>query len=345
MPTRPDGAEAEADGADRRRHPRIQLESAGPGAIAAGFRDAERRQGDRRQGDRRQGERRGAGGMRDNVGWTVAADRDGRFGGRSRLRIKKSRLFVLGFAVIAGGIAAYLANQIGRPPAPPVTAAAPVATTRILVASQEIAVGQRLAPGALTWAAWPEKELQSDYVTAAAAPDAMTDLSGLVARIGFLPGDPIRKGKLAKGSGGFLANTLPSGMRAVSVVVSAESASGGFIGPNDRVDVVLTRTAATGGTALRSETIVRDVQVLAIDSNVGKPGTAAKPQDAPFTGNAIATLALGAADADLMISASALGKLSLLLRSGIDSTHAAATAAGGDSANQAIRLSSPFWTQ
>jgi len=333
---------AGSDGAERRRHPRIQLEGDGPGAIAAGFRDAERRQGERRQGERRQADRRQPGNLRDNVGWTVAAERSG--SGRPRLRVRKSRIFVLGFAMIAGGIAAYLASQIGRPQAPVATAAVPAVTTKILVASQEIAVGQHLSPSSLTWAAWPEKSLQPDYVTAAAAPDAMTDMSGLVARIGFLPGDPIRKEKLAKGSGGYLSNALPDGMRGVSVAVDAESASGGFVTPNDHVDVVLTRSTTTGGPVPRSETIVHNVLVLAINGDAGKPATASRPQDASFTGHAIATLALTPADADLVISASALGKLSLLLRSGVDSPRADA-AATHDSANQAIRLTSPFWTK
>ncbi len=337
----PEAAEAPSGGIERRRHPRIRVEEVGAEALAVGFREAERR-----QSERRQGERRGSGGLRDNVGWTVAADRGSRVSGRRNFRIKKSRLFVLGFAVIAGGIAAYMASQIGRPQVPVAPAAASTATTRILVASQEIAVGQRLSPGSLTWAAWPAKALQSDYVTATATPDAMADMSGLVARIGFLPGDPIRKAKLAKGSGGFLSNTLDSGMRGVSVAVSAESASGGFVSPNDRVDVVLTRTTAASGvgtTVPRSETVLRNVLVLAINSEAAKPGAAGDPRDAPFAGHAIATLALDPADADLVVSAASIGKLSLLLRSGIDASHPDTTAKARDSADQAIRLSSPFW--
>ncbi len=275
----------------------------------------------------------------------MAADRANRSGSRPSFRFKKSRIFVLGFAMIAGGIAAYLTTQIGRPEVPVATAAVPTATTRILVASQAIIVGQRLSSASLTWQAWPEQALLSDYVTAAATPDAMTDMSGLVARVGFLPGDPIRKEKLAKGSGGFLSNTLGGGMRGVSVAVTAELASGGFVSPNDRVDVMLTRTPPTSGVGSaipHSETILRNVLVLAIGANAGKPG-ASESKDDPFTGHTIATLALGPADADLVVSASAIGKLSLLLRSGIDSPVSNAAAKTNDSVNQAIRLSSPFW--
>jgi pilus assembly protein CpaB len=306
--------------------------------VATALRSAERKPN---------GERRAAGGLRDNVGWTVARDRGRRAGDRLQFRFKKSRIFVLGIAIVAGGIAAYLALQIGRPAAPPVIAAAPTATTQVLVASQEITVGQRLSPASLVWQAWPEQAVQSDYVTAAATPAAMTDMSGLVARVGFLPGDPIRREKLIEGSGGFLSATLDSGVRGVSVVVIAEAAAGGFISPNDHVDVVLTRTSAArgvGDVVPRSETILHDVQVLAINAQAGEPGTAER-RSGPFAGQAIATLALGPADADLVASAAAIGKLSLLLRSGVDSSPAGATAQARDSVNQAIRLSSPFWLQ
>jgi pilus assembly protein CpaB len=177
----------------------------------------------------------------------------------------------------------------------------------------------------------------------------MNDISDFVARSEFLPGDPIRRDKLAEGDGSFLSATLGKGMRGVSVVVSAESASGGFISPNDHVDVVLTRTSPTAGVAgsvPRSETILRNVLVLAINSKAGDPDASGTPSRGnTFAGQAIATLALGPTDADLVVSASAMGKLSLLLRSAVDSADAGKGAEAQDSANQAIRMTSPFWLQ
>ena len=56
-------------------------------------------------------------------------------------------------------------------------------------------------------------------------------------------GEPIREAKLirANGAAGFMAAILPSGMRAVSTEISPETGAGGFILPNDRVDVILSR--------------------------------------------------------------------------------------------------------
>ena len=77
---------------------------------------------------------------------------------------------------------------------------------------------------------------------------------------------------MAKGSG-FMAAVLPKGMRAVAVDISPESGAGGFILPDDHVDVVLTRRdkaaeKATGVEKFISETILRNVRVLAVDQTI-----------------------------------------------------------------------------
>ena len=347
----PDAGQPAAEGAERRRHPRIRVETGGIEAAATELRETERRQGERRQGERRQGDRRQSGGLRDNVGWTVAADQNR--GSRLQFRMKKSRIVVLGIAIVAGGIAAYLANQVGRPAeAVPAAVAAPaVATTEVLVASQHIAAGQRLSASSLAWQAWPERALQADYITVAATPEAKTGMSGFMARSEFLPGDPIRRQKLTEGAGGFLSAALDKGMRGVSVVVTAESASGGFISPGDRVDVVLTRSATgeISGRVPRSETILHNVPVLAINSKVIEPGSLPAAPDEQrsntFDGQAIATLALDPTGADLVVSAAAMGKLSLLLRSVVDATGGGKESTAPDSADQAIRMSSRFWLE
>ncbi len=309
--------------------------------------------GDRRQGERRQGERRGADGLRSNVGWTVAPDRGRgakRLNGGRGFHMKTSRIIVIIVAVGAAGVAAYLATQLVRPAAPPAPQVVREATAQVLVANQPIGVGQRLSTASLAWQDWPEAALRPDYVTAKATPGAITDMSGSVARSEFLPGDPIRKEKLVQGAAGFLSAVLGNGMRGVSVSVTAESAAGGFIHPNDHVDVVLTRSLPADGlraATLRSETILHDVQVLAINSQVGNQRSTTQASDRSalntFVGQAIATLALDPPQSQVIVNAAAVGKLSLLLRSAADV--ADNNKAADDSANQAIRISSPFWSQ
>ena len=224
-------------------------------------------------------------------------------------------------------------------------------TTQVLVANQEIRAGQRLSAASMAWQDWPQGGLRPDFVTPADTPDAITEMSGSVALSEFLPGDPIRTAKLAETAGSLLPTLLDGGMRGVSVAVTAESASGGFVSPNDHVDVVLTRTLSQGGiqgVAHRSETILHNVRVLAINSRTAASGSSGANKGTDnastenFVGPAIATLALDQTGAEIAISASAMGQLSLMLRSAADFTENDTRPL--DAANQAIRISSPFWT-
>src|SRR4029077_9543131 len=82
----------------------------------------------------------------------------------------------------------------------------------------------------------------SSFIRRNDRPDAATQLVGSIARAPFIAGEPIREAKLVKADGsGFMAAILPTGMRAISTEISPETGAGGFILPNDRVDVILTR--------------------------------------------------------------------------------------------------------
>ena len=105
-------------------------------------------------------------------------------------------------------------------------------------------------------------------------PDAMRQFVGAVVRIPVAAGEPIRDPAVvfAKGSG-FLAAVLTKGMRAVSMEISAENGAGGFILPDDHVDIILTRRdkaaeKLSGVEKFTSEAILRNVRVLAIDQAV-----------------------------------------------------------------------------
>lgn len=292
---------------------------------------------------------------------------------RWRHLLRPTNIALLAVALVAGGAAAFLAmQQPGTPsaPAPTVVAAAtePQVVTQvveepkvqILVAKTPIVVGQRLTPATIEWVEWPEDTTRPDFVTQAAAPDALDTMSGAVARYEFFPGEPIREVKLARADRGFLSAVLDPGTRGVSVDVSAQSASGGFILPNDRVDIVL--TSDVGGKQV-SSTILENVRVLAINSQIGETAATRaatdKPKDsgasdrtetdaedaAPVRfATAIATLALNPRQAEVIISATLNGRLSLVLRPTAD----VAESSGDESVlatNRAIRLSSPFWAK
>jgi Flp pilus assembly protein CpaB len=186
-----------------------------------------------------------------------------------RMSIRPSRLILIGVAIFAGGIAGFLALMQNQPPAPvvtePVTEIVVAPTAKVLVASQTIGVGQKLSPDMVEWADWPEAQVRSEYITDVNLPDAIAEMTGNVVRAEFLPGEPIREQKLIDADGGYLSALLEGGLRGVSVAVTADAASGGFIIPNDHVDVVLTRMAVDGQ---ESETILSNVRVLGINSQL-----------------------------------------------------------------------------
>lgn len=186
-----------------------------------------------------------------------------------------ARIVVLVIALGAGGVAAYLASGYDNKPAPILPVAEKLPTIEVLVAKTDIQLGQAVKPEDLLWQAWPAATASSAFIRRDNKPEAQTQLAGSIARVPLMQGEPIREQKLVKAEGsGFMAAILPSGMRAVSTEISAETGAGGFILPNDRVDIVLTRrlknpdgpNGPTGGNDLiLSEVILTNIRVLAID--------------------------------------------------------------------------------
>jgi pilus assembly protein CpaB len=227
--------------------------------------------------------------------------------------MKAARILILGVALAAGGVAAYLVTSEEPPPAAPApVAAAP--TDEVLVASGDIGIGQAVSVQTLRWQAWPATATASpNFILKKQRPNGMEQLVGSIARTPFANGEPIREDKLIKGNGGYLAAVLPAGMRAISTPISPETGAGGFILPNDRVDVVLIRAQkTTTGEVYSSETILTNVRVLAIDQTVEE-----KNGQRVVVGK-IATLALNARNSETLVLATRLGTMALALRSMAD---------------------------
>ncbi len=256
--------------------------------------------------------------------------------------MKPARILLLAVALIAGGLAAFLATR-GQGPVPAavetVTQVREEPKIQVLVASQNIGVGQRLNEEFVEWQDWPEGAIRPEYITISTTPDALELMAGTVARFEIFPGEPIRRAKLVRSDQGYLSAVLPQGMRAVSIGVTAESGAGGFIVPNDRVDVVQTRRTSSGS---MSQTILSNVKVLAIGRRLGEVGATSgmdpeeDPQAQIFANATIATLELDPAQSETIITASRVGQLSLVLRSVADFSEPPDL--GQQRASQAIRL-------
>lgn len=239
--------------------------------------------------------------------------------------MRMSRILLLLVALMAGGLAAFLATRGGDAPSTPTGPSSPEvieeARIKVLVASAPIGVGERLSESNMVWQDWPQNAMREDYIREDVMPEALTDMQGTVARFELFEGDPIRQQKLVRTDQGYLSAVLDKGMRGISISVQADAASGGFIVPNDHVDVILTRGTEDGQQA---ETIVSNVRVLAINSRLGELGATGSPEDPNnprtevFADTAIATLELDPTQAETVVNARQMGQLSLALRSIVD---------------------------
>lgn len=252
------------------------------------------------------------------------------------------RIFLLFLAILAGGAAAWLSFVMRAPPSatnedPQSRAQKPVAVVDILIASRDVPRGQVITPDHMRWAPWPEAAVNQKFITRAAQPDAIRQIAGSVVSERVVELEPIYQDKIGPRGAGALASLLPAGKRAIAVRINAENTAGGFILPNDHVDVLHSTQAPAGAGGERrtiTRTILRNVMVLAIDQVMHADAeTEAKAKPAVI--GKTATLELTSAQAEAIIAAEATGALSLVLRSvkDIDETEKAV-----ETSSQTIRV-------
>jgi pilus assembly protein CpaB len=189
--------------------------------------------------------------------------------------------------------------------------------TEVLVAAVDLPVGTSVTPEQLKWQAWPKAAVSDLMITKDKSPDGLNDTVGAISRAPSMMGEPIRLDKMIKGTnGGFMSAVLPSGKRAVAIniVSSGARSAGGFILPNDRVDIMRTGRDEDGaqarqGEAFITETILHNIRVLAIGQNIQE-----RNGEKVVVGEH-ATLELDPRQAELVMLAQRSSELSLALRS------------------------------
>jgi pilus assembly protein CpaB len=243
---------------------------------------------------------------------------------------------VLAIAFTAAVGAAWVAKKIVSGPREVETVEKTVGATDVLVAAAEINLGDSVRAGDLKWQQWPVEGVTPGLITRNAQPNAPTELSGAVARASFIAGEPIKEQKLIKISeGGVMAAILPSGMRAISTPIREETSAGGFILPNDRVDVILSHKMRVGSKEEPvSEAVLRNVRVLAIGQEIDN-----KDGEKVATGKT-ATLELSPRQAEVLALAQSMGEISLSLRSLADAApgKSEATAKIGDAYGNSVKF-------
>jgi pilus assembly protein CpaB len=238
------------------------------------------------------------------------------------------RVVLLTVALAAGGAAGWLAFVMRSAPAVAtvVQVAPPAPTQHVLVASVDLGRGQALTRENLRWQSWPDGALNPAYISRAARPDALETLAGSIVRSRVTAGEPVRDQMLVPLNAGFLSATLPPGKRAVAVRISPENTAGGFILPDDRVDVISTVALDGQGEGEKqhvSRTILRNIPVLAIDQTLDEKVKDEKAKDEKGRPRAVvvgrtATLEVDPLQAEILAAGEATGTLSLALRSAAD---------------------------
>jgi pilus assembly protein CpaB len=232
--------------------------------------------------------------------------------------MKPARIIVLVIALAAGGIAALLAGRSDAPQ-PQLAPVAQIETVDVLVAGNDIGVGTTVSGQDLRWQLWPAAAVSSHFIRKDGRPDAINQLAGSITRQPFAAGEPIREAKLIKAKGsGYMSAILPQGKRAISTDITPETGAGGFILPNDHVDVILARRdkdaeKGSGSDTHTGEIILANVRVLAIDQTVEE-----KSGQRVVVGKT-ATLELAPHQAEELARAKMMGgQLTLALRSIVD---------------------------
>ena len=229
--------------------------------------------------------------------------------------MKPARIIILAVAVLAAGLAGLLAMRLTAPRNDMADAnvVAPKTTgVSVLVASGSLPVGSHLTDQTMKWIDWPENSVSTGFVRQDQRPNAMTELAGVIVRMPIFEGEPIRQEKIADSSSQVLASLLPAGKRAIAMDITVATSAGGFILPNDRVDVIMVKKG--NGTEFHSETVLSNIRVLAIDQAIQQKGG-----DQQSVVGTTATLELTADQARAMAVAQQMAdKLTLVLRSVAD---------------------------
>ena len=241
------------------------------------------------------------------------------------------RILLATSALALGVLAAWLSLSIRHKPAAPaiVQQVAPAPLQQVLVATEDLPRGSVLAAGNVQWQAWPEAALAPGYISEAQRPNAPSSLVGSVLREPLGKGQPVRDNQFVGATRAYLSSVLPAGKRAMAVRISAEHAAGGFVLPDDRVDVIGV-THAEGATPAdrrhSSRTLLRNIRVLAVDQTVGSdkqadPSAASGRTELAVVGKT-ATLEVDAQQAEALAAGEAAGSLVLSLRSAADAAEA-----------------------
>ena len=105
--------------------------------------------------------------------------------------MKRAQLLGVAIAGICGLGAFFGVMKLVNKPPTIVTQEVTTNMAQVLVAKTEIGLGQITGPENFRWQDWPQAAVSPSYIQRGVRPNAISDLSGAVARTPMLPGEPI----------------------------------------------------------------------------------------------------------------------------------------------------------
>jgi pilus assembly protein CpaB len=186
----------------------------------------------------------------------------------------------------------------------------------ILVAVADINATDKFTPENVKVEEWPKDKVRNGALT------RYEDLEGKHARSKIYGGEPVLAGMvIGDNERDSAPQFIPKGYVVCAVRVDAVSASGSLIRPGDRVNVLVyvTKNTNVGIKDTRTQTILQDISVFAVDTMyVGQqPGGAGEAPQAAKTVSLLVTLD----QAEELTMASEMGTIRLVLRSAGDTAH------------------------
>lgn len=173
---------------------------------------------------------------------------------------------------------------------------------KVISAKHYLSAYSRIKAGDLEWRDIPAEYIVKGYVTQSA------DAIGQLSLVAFNADEPLTYNKISAGNAS-LANSIPEGMRAISIPVDKVSGIGGMIRPGDLVDVLYLEDPKKSGTS--AAILFQAVKVLAAGDYFSEHQEKTDP-------NGTVTLALSPDDAQIAVLAFNHGILQLSLRSSGD---------------------------
>lgn len=185
------------------------------------------------------------------------------------------------------------------------------ATTKVVVATADIDLGQRISPEYIKTIDWPSGSVP---------PGAFHDIGkvdGRVLKETAMRGEPILEAKLSpQGSTGGLSAVIDPGKRAITVRVNDVIGVAGFALPGNYVDIIVNTQKESNVQSVQndqkiSKIVLEHILVLAVAQEAGRDETKPKVVDA-------VTLQVTPDQAEKIDLARSIGTLSLVLRNQVD---------------------------